>query len=262
MSLATSFAYAGGEVQPGSGWRYRVYADNLPAVDNLVARRDGSIYATQSMAGNGRVVRVRAGQAAEVVAGGLDHPRGLLVKKNLLYVTEQTNGGHILEIDVTEQRRRMLGNFSNPEHIEKLPNGELIVTENGMNGRLVRLSSRNTVEVVTAGLNDPEGLAVGNDGTIYIGENGTGRILAFKDGVLDVVIDDLDEVGQIEAGSDGALWITEKGTPGRLLRLKDGALTTVLNGLKDPRGVALIEDSVVLISEHGRARILLAEPKQ
>lgn len=249
------------DIQPGSGWRFRVYADNLPGADNIIVRRDGNVYATQSLAGKGRVVRFLRGGQTDLIVGGLESPRGLLIKKNFLYVTEQVDGGRILEIDLTENRRRVIENLSNPEHIEKLPDGDLIVTENGIHGRLVRISAKNTVEVVTAGLNDPEGLAVGSDGTIYIGENGTGRVLAFKDGAMDVVIDDLDELGQIEFAADGALWLTEKGAPGRLLRLKDGALETVLSGLKDPRGIALLENNGVLVCEKGRARVLLVEPK-
>ncbi|HYM48452.1 MAG TPA: hypothetical protein VES91_08210, partial [Burkholderiaceae bacterium] len=93
------------------------------------------------------------------------------------------------------------------------------------------------------------------------GESGTGRVRAFKDGVLDVVIDDLDELGQIQAALDGTLWISEQGSLGRLLRLKDGALETVLSGLKDPRGIALMENGAVLVAEQGRARILLVEPR-
>ncbi|HKQ30883.1 MAG TPA: hypothetical protein VJS66_06325 [Burkholderiales bacterium] len=249
------------DVHAGRGWRVRVYADNLPKIDNIVSRRDGSVYATQALGDSGgKVVRLRAGQV-ELVVGNLECPRGLLVKKQHLYVTEKTNGGRVLEINLTDNTRRRIENVFNPEHIEKLPGGDLIVTENGVNGRLVRITNKNLVEVVTAGLNDPEGLAVGQDGTIYIGENGIGRVLAFKDGALDVVIDDLDELGQIEAGADGTLWITEKGAPGRLLHLKDGTLETVLTGLKDPRGVALMDNGAVLVSESGRARILLAEPK-
>jgi DNA-binding beta-propeller fold protein YncE len=249
------------DIQVGRGWRFRVYADNLPKVDNVLVHKDGSVYATLAQGdNNGKVVRLRNGQV-EVVAANLDTPRGLMVRKEKLFVTDRVEGGRLLEIDLKDNKRRVIENISNPEHIEKLPNGDLVVTENGVHGRLVRMTRKGAVEVVTAGLNDPEGLAVGHDGTIYIGENGTGRVLAFKDGEMDVVIDDLDELGQIETTPDGVLWITERGTPGRLLRLKDGALETVLNGLKDPRGVALAENGGVLVSEYGRARLLLVEPK-
>ena len=153
------------DIQTGHGWRYRVFAENLPKVDGVVVRRDGSVFATQCLGdGAGRVVRLRGGQP-ESIASNLERPRGLLVKKQSLYVTEQISGGRMLEISLIDGSRRTIDNLANPEHVRKLPDGDLIVTENGLNGRLVRITSKELVEVVTAGLNDPEGLAVGADGT-------------------------------------------------------------------------------------------------
>ncbi len=247
-------------VQPGKAWRYRVFA-NLVAVDDIVTCHDGSVYATQNLAeGDGRVVRLRAGKA-ETIADDLANPRGLLVKKLFLYVTEQVNDGRVSRISLVNGERRVIENLYNPEHLAKLPDGDIVVTENGVNGRLMRLLKNGTVEIITGGLNSPDGLAVGRDGAILISESGTGRVLEYKDGVLNVVVDDLDEPGQIDVGPDGALWIVEQARPGRLLRLKDGALETILNGLSDPRGIALMENGSVLIAEQGKNRILIVEPK-
>ncbi len=247
-------------VQPGKSWRFRVFTEKLTAVDDLATGRDGRVYATQALDGDGRVVRLREGYV-EVVVRGLEHPRGVAVRKNSLYVTEQVNEGSVIEVNLTDGKRRVFEGLHSPEHIALLPDGELAVTENGVNGRLVRLLANGTVEVITAGINNPEGLSVGSDGTIFVGESGTGRILAWKHGVLDVAIDDIDEPGQIEAAPDGALWITERANPGRLLRFKDGALETVLSGLIDPRGIALTENGAVLVAEQGRGRVLMVEPK-
>jgi hypothetical protein len=256
------YAAGSADVQSARPWRYRVFADKLPAVDGIVVRRDGGVYATQGLTERkGRVVYLHGGRV-EVIANNLERPSGLLISKYLLYVAEQIDNGRVTEISLlNNNNRRVVENLSNPQHIARLPDGDLVVTENGVSGRLVRLLSNGAIEVVTSGLNSPEGLSVARDGTIYIGESGTGRVLAFKDGVLDVVIDDLDELGQIEAALDGTLWISEQGSLGRLLRLKDGALETVLSGLKDPRGIALMENGAVLVAEQGRARILLVEPR-
>jgi hypothetical protein len=249
-----------GEVQASRPWRYSVYADKLPGIDDI-ARRNSDVYVTQDQAnGGGRVLRLR-GATPEIVADELLHPRGLLLKKQLLYVTEQAEAGRVTEINLLNRRRRVIESLANPEHLAKLPDGDILVTESSVNGRLVRLLANGSVEVVTGGLNNPEGLSVGHDGTVFIGESGTGRVLAYKDGALDVVVDDLDELGQIEATPDGALWISEDGNPGRLLRLKDGALETVLTNLKDPRGIAALDGGAVLVVEHGRARVLLVEPR-
>jgi sugar lactone lactonase YvrE len=260
-TLLYSYAAAATDVTAGRPWRFRTFADKLPVVDDIAVRRDGSVYATQALAeGNGRVVRLHAGRA-EVIANGLEQPRGLLVKADSLLVTEQLDAGRVVEISLIGKGRRAIENLYNPEHLAKLLDGDVAVVENGVNGRLMRLLGNGTVEVITAGLNSPEGLAVGRDGTIFIGESGTGRVLSFKDGTLNVVIDDLDELGQIEVGPDEALWITEKGKLGRLLRLKDGALETVLTGLSEPRGIAITESGAILVAERGRERILLVEPR-
>jgi hypothetical protein len=260
FALLYSYAAAATDVQASRPWRFRVFADKLPVVDDI-AVRDGSLYMTQTLAdGSGRIVRLHAGRT-EVVVNGLARPRGLLVKANSLFVTEQVDEGRVVELSLIGKQRRAIPNLSNPEHIARLLDGDLAVTENGVNGRLMRLLANGAVEVITAGLNSPEGLSVGRDGTIFIGESGTGRVLSFKEGVLGVVIDDLDELGQIEAAPDDSLWITEKGSTGRLLRLKDGALEIVLTGLKEPRGIAITENGAILVAEQGRERILLVEPK-
>lgn len=249
------------EVQSSRPWRFRVFAERLPAVDDIAIRRDGGVYVTQSLAdGRGRVLRLR-GTTADIVVNELESPRGLLIKKQSLYVTEQVDDGRVLEIDLISRKRRMFENLFNPEHIAKLADGDIVVTENAINGRLMRLLPSGAVEVILSGLNSPQGLSVAVDGTIYVGESGTGRVLAYKGGELNVVVDDLDELGQVEVAPDGALWITEIGNPGRLLRLRDGALETVLTGLKEPRGVAALENGTVLVAEQARERILLVEPK-
>lgn len=259
-ALLFSHGATAADVVASRPWRFQVFADKLPAVNGVV-RRNSDVYLTQALGdGQGRVVRLRGG-VIDIIADDLQQPRGLLVKKQSLYVAEQVVDGHVLEISLLNRNRRVIENLFNPEHLAKLPGGDVIATESGINGRVVRLLSNGNVEVVTAGLNSPQGLSVARDGTIYIGESGTGRVLAYKDGALDVVIDDLDELGQIEVTPDQSLWITENGNPGRLLRLKDGALETVLTNLKDPRGIAIMENGAVLVVEQGRERVLLVEPR-
>ena len=114
-------------------------------------------------------------------------------------------------------------------------------------------------ETIIAGLNRPEGIAVAKDGTIYVAETGTGRVLAYKNGVLNTLVDDLDEPDQVEIAPDGALWIAEDAKPGRLLRFKDGILETVMSGLLAPQGMAFGAKGMVYVAEQGRHRILLLQ---
>jgi outer membrane protein assembly factor BamB len=248
-------------VQSGKGWRYRVVADNLLEVDDLGVGSDGSVYASQVLAGGkGRVIRLRNGQPDAVISG-LEHPGGILLKGRHLYLTEQVNEGRVIKLHLDDGRPRVFEGLRNPEHLALLPDGDILVTEDILNGRITRLSASGATEVVTSGFNGVEGLAIARDGTIFIGESNTGRVLAYKNGGISVVVDDLNAPGQIECAPDGALWITERAESGRLLRLKDDTLETVLNGLSDPRGIALGGNGAVYVAERGRSRILIVEPK-
>lgn len=243
-------------VEAGKGWRYRVYAENLPAVDNLAIAPDGSVYATQELpAGNGKLVRVHNGRN-ETIASDLNRPDGLLAARGQLYVTEEVAEGRVLEVNPRGGARRVLAVLHNPEGIGLLPDGGLVISEDSVSGRLVRLREDGMAETLTGGLNRPEGLAVGGDGTIFFAETGTGRVLAYKDGELNVLLDDLDEPDQVKLAPDGALWVTEDARPGRLLRLKNGALEVVLSGLMAPQGIAFAGNGAVLVAEQGRGRIL------
>jgi len=246
---------------PGKGWRYRVVAEKLPEVDDLAVGADGSLYATQHPAdAKGRVVRVRNGRI-DTIVDELDQPGGVLVIGHHLYVTEKINEGRLIKLNLKDGHRRVYGGLNNPEHIAWLSGSDVLVSEDVLSGRVTRVSRDGATEVIASGFNSIEGLSVARDGTIFIGESGTGRVLTFKDGVLNVVVDDLDSLGQIECAADGSVWITEDSSSGRLLRLKDGVLETVMSGLVSPQGIALGENGAVFVVEGGRSRILNVEPK-
>jgi sugar lactone lactonase YvrE len=242
----------------GTGWTYRVTTRDLPDVDNLVVARDGSLYATQELPpGLAKVIQLRKGEVRPVIAG-LNRADGLLLHGKFLYITEETAGGRVLEYDLSTNKMRVLATLNHPEGIDMLPDGDLVVSEDAINGRLLRIhrTGRKAVEVIVGGLNRPQGLVVRPDGALVFAETETGRVLSYKDGKVNVVVDDLDEPDQVEIAPDGALWITEDVSDGRLLRLKDGALEVVLSGLRNPRGMAFGADGTVWLAEQGRQRIL------
>lgn len=256
--LGTAPPPAGAEQppQPGKHWQWQVYAEDLPAVDNLAIGPDGSLYATlEHGGGNGQVVRLHDGRQVTVL-GGLNRPDGLLIAGRRLYVTEEVPEGRVIELDLASGRHRTLARLHKPEGLGMLPGGELVVSEDQVSGRLVRLRRDGTAETLTGGLNRPEGLAVAADGAIYVAETGTGRVLCFRNGLVETLVVDLDEPDQVKLAPDGALWITEDARPGRLLRFKAGMLETVLSGLQVPQGIAFRQDGTVLVAEQGRGRIL------
>ncbi len=246
--------------QPGKGWIMEVYAEGLPAVDNLALGREGVLYATlERRRPDGRVVRIQQkGRRLTTVLDGLDRPDGLLVADRWLYVAEEVPQGRVIEIDLTSLATRTLAILPKPEGLGLLPDGGLVVSEDRLGGRILRVPRRDgAVEVLTGGLDRPEGLTVARDGTIYFAETGTGRVLRLREGfAVETVVDGLDEPDQVKLAPDGALWISEDARPGRLLRFADGRLETVLSGLQAPQGIAFLPDGTVLVAEQGRARIL------
>lgn len=254
---APAMAVDGTAVVPARGWEYRVHVENLPAVDNLALGADGALFATLELPSeNGRVVRIKDGIVQTVLAD-LNRPDGLVLRGKKLYVTEEVNAGRVIEFNLEGGEREELVTLHNPEGIAVLPNGDLVLSEDSVNGRLVLLHRRTgKVETLIGGLNRPEGLAVAADGTIFVAETATGRILSFRDGYLKTVVDDLDEPDQLRIGPDGALWITEDTPRGRLLRLKDGALNVILSGLNAPQGMVFGPNGMLYLAEQGRARIL------
>ena len=59
-----------------------------------------------------------------------------------------------------------------PEGIDTLPDGDLVVSEDNINGRLLRVrrDGKQMMEVMLGGLNRPEGLVVKPDGTVIFAE--------------------------------------------------------------------------------------------
>lgn len=252
---------AAAPVTAAKGWRFRVRHENLPAVDNLAVAHDGSLYATRELArGEGEVVRLTE-RGTSVLLGGLNRPDGLFLQgRRWLYVTEEVPEGRVIELDLTTGKQREVVRLNNPEGIVALANGELLVAEDRVNGRIVRVLRNGVVEVVTSGLNRPEGLAVMRDGTLVYAETATGRVIAWREGEMKVLVEDLDEPDQVRIAPDGALWITEDAEPGRLLRFKNGSVETVLSGLLAPQGIAFTARGEILVAEQRRGRILAVTP--
>jgi sugar lactone lactonase YvrE len=251
------------QVVAESGWKFRVAAENLPGIDNLVMAPDGSLYATQELPkGTGKVIRLQRGEAS-VVASGFSRPDGLLLRGKLLFITEEIPEGRVLEFNLASKKQRVLATLHKPEGIDMLSDGDLVVSEDSINGRLLRVrrDGAKAVEVILGGLNRPEGLVVKPDGTVIFAETATGRVLSYMSGEVNVVVDDLDEPDQVEIAPDGSLWITEDVNDARLLRIKDGALETVLSGLRSPQGMAFGSDDSVWLAEQGRRRVLVIQAK-
>lgn len=218
------------EPRAAAGWTYAIVVEDVPAVDNLAFDGEGALYATLERAREGRLVRLDVGRP-HTVLGDLDRADGLSIRGTRAYVTEEVMNGRVLEVVLPTGRVRTLARLRAPEGLAVLANGDLLVTEDRADGRLVRIRRNGAIETVIASLVRPEGIALGSDETTYIAETGTGRILQYRNRELGVVLEGLTEPDQLAVAPDGALWITEDARPGRLLRFLDGRLDTVVFGL-------------------------------
>lgn len=245
-----------------SSWSFQVVAaDDLEAVDNIVIADDGVLYATlERRGGRGQLVRIQHG-VVKPLLGGLERPDGLLKTGDRLYLTEESRSGRVLEFSLATGRSRVLARLMNPEGIDRLPNGDLVIAEDTVAGKLIRLTALGNKSVLVSGLNRPEGLCVHASGLLYVAVTGDDALLEIAPALSyrrRVVLSGLHEPDQVECHADGSVWISEDANPGRLLRYDPvaGRMTTILSGLSSPQGIAFARDGTVYVAEQGKGRIL------
>ncbi|MBI2882781.1 MAG: hypothetical protein HYY11_02555 [Candidatus Methylomirabilis oxyfera] len=119
------------------------------------------------------------------------------------------------------------------------------------------------VEVVLEGLRDPAFLAIDADDVLYLSEEQTGRVLQlFPDGRVLSLTEGLKMPQGLAIGDNGTLYIAAeelKGAKAKGLVLKrdpDGHLLVVASGFRKPRGLAIDQQGNLYLSTEG----LLAEP--
>ncbi|HEC13758.1 MAG TPA: hypothetical protein ENI80_11035 [Acidiferrobacteraceae bacterium] len=260
-----SFGYAdlfswGTPIAPAQGWQYRVYAEDLPHIDNIDLDRHGNLYATLER-GKGRGKLVRIGKPShKVMLAELNRPDGLVVVGDKLYLVEETMQGRIIELNLGTGLSRTLARLDMTEGIEPLPGGGLVLSQDMGKGGLVHLDlDDGKLTPLYGGLVRPEGLAVDRHGGIFVAETGTGRVIRIFKGKLTVVVANLNEPDQLLLQADGSLWISEDSKDGRLLRLKENRLKVIMEHLESPQGMVFTPKGVLLLAEQGRDRILAIE---
>ncbi len=106
-------------------------------------------------------------EGREVLMEGLDKPDGLAVRgDSILYVCEEA-AGRVLALR-GDSSRVVAEGLDSPEGLCAIPGGGLLVTEDVVGGRLLRLDPDGGMEVLASGLTAPEGVCVMPDGTIAV----------------------------------------------------------------------------------------------
>lgn len=239
------------------GQRYEVYASGLSKVNNIAIAPDRSFYVSQELPdGKGRIVRLKHGERT-VVLRGLHSPDGLALTPTSLFVTEEIERGRVVRLNLASLEAELIATVNKPAGMNRSFDGSLVVSEGSTTeGRLVTVSMNGQVDMLVDGLSQPEGIALGRDGRLYVAERAKGRVLLVSPWGIRTIVRGLYSPDQLAIAADGALWITENDEAGRVLRFFEGRLQTVLAGVRNARGIAIDSDGWVYIAEQGRDRII------
>jgi sugar lactone lactonase YvrE len=178
--------------------------------------------------------------------GPLDfgEPFGIAIKDGLAYVSDG-GAGTIRRIDADGNAKTIASGLNTPSAIAFLPSGELIVADTGSH-TIRKISDDGSVSILAgiegsigsndgpasaATFNGPVGLAVGEDGTIYVSDTYNDRIRVIRDGVVTTI------VGGTRGFADGV-----------------GASAS----FDTPIGISVWGDKV-LVADSGNARIRVVE---
>ncbi len=124
---------------------------------------------------------------------------------------------------------------------------------------MVRRGER--LRTLTEGLNNPSGMVVGEGGTLYVAESGTGRVVAVvAGGVIPVAIGLGEPVDLAYVLGQGLYVLDRQG--GRLLRIdKRGAVGVIAEGLKYPSSMAVVPGQGFVVLELDDYAVNLYSPQ-
>jgi len=180
------------------------YSPRITGSHGLCEAVDGAIYLSDSYAGTDSVYRIDEGFPVPF-ASGFSIPAGLWIDEmDRIYLCDV--GASIIH--------RYLSNWTyddswvvpNPWNMV-LDGTDMIVAS--FDGSVYRVNSSGYTAIWT-GLEDPFGIAMDNDGNIYVSEHTAGRISKrTPGGMVSVLIDTLTQPEGIQFGPDGRLWAAD-----------------------------------------------------
>ena len=108
------------------------------------------------------------------------------------------------------------------------------------------MDAAGNITTVLTGLLEPTGLCY-TGGILYICETGAGRVLKYTDGIATVIAQDLDDPQGVAAAEDGSIYVSDTGNH-RVLKLEGNTRKVLLQGDPAGLGERPVSPAGLLIS--------------
>lgn len=184
LLLSWPFLYATEEVQDGRILRLNLKAHThrvvtrLNKAEGIQRNVHGDLVIAEDRKSDGRIVVLSGDGSVTPIATGLKGPEGLAIgNDDRIYVAE-THTGRILEVS-PEATNVLINGLNKPDQIAFAPDGTLWITEDRIQGRVLRFVNGN-LQTILNNVAKPQGIAFGQDGSVYIAEQGRNRILRLR----------------------------------------------------------------------------------
>jgi sugar lactone lactonase YvrE len=242
-----------------AGGAPRVLLQDIPLPNALSPGPDGQLYFP--VMGADEIWRIDPdGGAPETVVGGLANPVAVKFDAQGFIVTPQGRSGEVLRIDPRNGARSVLASLdSGLDNLTFV--GERLFVSHLSDGRITEvLGEGRTRTALAGGMQRPMGLCVGDDGRVYVADNGAFYVLD-ADGALHC-LGRLFTPGYpggargVAAAGPGLLAVTTAG--GRLVLYRPAAQEHAIlaEGIDQPYGVAVTASGAMLVAEYGTGRVL------
>ncbi|WP_328356911.1 SMP-30/gluconolactonase/LRE family protein [Mycobacterium sp. NBC_00419] len=231
-------------IDPRTGAK-TVLAELHPGLDNLTFA-DGRLFVSNF---SGEITEILApGTTRPVLPGGFNWPLDLTVAHDGRVYIADGPYLHVASGDGTVRPVGMLFTPGFPGYTRGLAasgDGEFVVTTSS--GQVARFwPERGESDVLAEGFDQLYGVAIAPGGDVVFVEQGTGRVLSARSGLLEVLATGLDTPVGVAIAPDGAVLVSESGA-GRVVRLGGTAPQPVVDGLGCPHGILVLGEVLYVV---------------
>jgi sugar lactone lactonase YvrE len=236
-------------IDPRSGER-RLLAQLSPGLDNCTFVGDRVLVSNFT----GEITEISPdGETRTVLPGGLNWPLDLAVGHNgQLYIAD----GTYFYVALPDGSLRTVGMLFSPGYpgflrgVAPSGPGEFVVTTSGGQVGRYRPAASET-EVLADGFDQLYGVAAGPNGVIFA-ELGTGRVLSWRAGNVEVLAEGLREPVGVAIDADGTCLVAQAGA---VVRAGGPRPDTVVAELQRPQGIC-VHDGILYIVDAGAKELI------